>query len=115
MALGNSCCVGKLRNKITLQRYTATRSAEGGNIRAFTTLGEVWARINPLLGQERVIGDKNESVLTHRVTIRHFPGLMTEDRFIFKGLVYNITAVKDPNFRGDFMILDCSVNEKATP
>lgn len=102
---------GEMKKKVSIQKYTATRGAEGGVIKGFVEENTMWAKINPLSGQERVEADKNNSNVSHRISMRFYsPGLTPADRIVWNSRTFDITAVIDVGERGCFTVVD--VKEK---
>ena len=106
---------GQMRHRVQLQAYATTRDEEGGTIRTFTTVAELWARVEPIGGKEREQGRQQKSVKTHQITMRFYDGFATAGtdetmRLLFtkSGVthIFNIVAVVDPGFRGINTILD---------
>lgn len=91
---------GQLDHPVTLWRETTAQDA-GGNITqtwAKLTGGDVWANIRPLVGRETLLAGAMKEVMTHQITIRHFPGLVTKDRMGSHDLVTNGTFAADSDW-----------------
>lgn len=98
---------GALRHRINIQKYTETRDAQGGPIKAWATENTVWANVNPIGALERAQGDQTKAVRTHRITMKFYsPGITAADRIIFKTREFGIVAVINQDERGCRTILD---------
>lgn len=62
---------GRMDQRVTIIRTTRTSDAYGGYPESETTVGTVWAHVEPVRGQERVIADREQGVQTYRVTSRN--------------------------------------------
>ena len=86
---------GRLRHRVAIQAVTATTAgATGQPVPTWTTLGTVWAAIEPLKGQERLDAAGVQAKLSHRVIMRHnaYPGLTSAHRLKFKGRIFEIVG-----------------------
>lgn len=90
---------GQLRHRVTIQRATVTRDSHGQETRAFAKLASRWANIQPIRAREIVDGGATEQDVTHKVTLRHFPGLLPTDRFLHGGRTFAIQSVINPGER----------------
>ena len=61
---------GELRHRVTLQERDSTPDAHGDFLDNWTQFAELWAKVEPIRGNERFDAAKYRSEVTHRVTIR---------------------------------------------
>lgn len=99
--------IGKLRHRVTIQRATETRNAQGGVIRAWAKIAERWAAIEPMAGSERLQAAKMKAESTHIVTIRHYDGLTTKDRLLYGTRTMEIGAIANLSERAVEDRLEC--------
>lgn len=102
--------IGEFRHRLQLEVADEIEDGAGGVIRAFAPLGQVWAKIEPVSFDDRVLSDKRLGVLTHRITLRRREGLTLSHRFVLGARVFVIRALRDPDERGQF--IECLVEEQ---
>lgn len=84
---------GDLDQRITIQEHTRTSDGAGGGEYSWSDVGDVWAKVEPVRGQERVIADQERGTQTYRITGRNngdFANIATGDRIIWGGLTLNV-------------------------
>lgn len=86
---------GRLRHRLTIQRVTEDQSDTGQPVQTWTDLATRWAGIQSVLGQskEEFTGEQVTGEITHRITMRYYPGLTSKDRLLFGTRVFNIVAI----------------------
>jgi SPP1 family predicted phage head-tail adaptor len=102
--------VGELRHRLVIEAPVETPDGAGGVSRAWSALATVWAAIEPVDVNERVVADRDIGVLTHKITLRHRDDLDLNHRFRLGGRTFAIRAWRDPDERGEF--LECLVAEE---
>lgn len=102
--------VGEFRHRLILEVANETGDGAGGVTRVFAPLGQVWAKIDPVSFDDRVLSDQRLGVLTHRITLRHREGLTLSHRFVLGARVFVIRALRDPDERRCFV--ECLVEEQ---
>lgn len=84
---------GRLRNRLELQTDTATVDEYGDKSpSAWLTTQTVWAAIEPLRGRELFAAQQVKSDVTHKITMRHQPGITSAMRFKEGSRAFNIAA-----------------------
>lgn len=105
---------GVMRKRVEIQKISSARGADGGFTKDFATETTVWANINSLSAEERVLGDQTKAVRTHRVITRFYSlGVTADDRIKFGTRIFNIVSIVDPGERGCNTIFD--VKEAEVP
>lgn len=84
---------GLLRHRVLIQTPTAVRGNEGGFKDSWDTLKEVWARIEPIDGDESERSSAQEPTATHKITMRYHDVLSREKRLLFGTEIFNIRVV----------------------
>ena len=84
----------QLRHVITLQAPVRSRATDGQSKPTWSDKGEVRARIQPLSGREYWLADQVQAEVTHRVTLRAYPGLTADWRVLFQGRIFNVISVR---------------------
>ncbi len=98
---------GLLKHTITLQRGTKTVSDSGTASKSWTDYATIRAELvtHSIADTGMAYGEAAKSALVFR--IRHFHGLTTDDRLIFRGQTYEITNLAELGNR--IMELACEV------
>lgn len=102
--------IGELRVRLELQAPQETPDGLGGVVRGWETLGHVWAAIEPVSADDRVVADKRLGRITHRIVIRRRSEVTTTHRFLLGQRNFVLLAVRDADERGRF--LECLVEEE---
>jgi SPP1 family predicted phage head-tail adaptor len=77
-----------------IQAKTEARDDYGGIVETWATVATRWGSITPLTMRELVNAQQVEATLSHRVVLRHYPGLTGEHRLLFDARVFHIHAVR---------------------
>ncbi len=99
---------GDLRNLISLQSWSETRSASGAVVKTWTTYVSVWAKFRTLSGNERIAAQQASSVLTHEVSIRYLDFVKPGDRISWGTRIFDIKDVRNVDERGVETRMLCS-------
>lgn len=89
---------GKLDRRITIERFTATLDALGGEIRTWAPLATVWASATPsptLRSGERPADGEPAATAEMRFQIRWGLGVTVLDRIAYDGRHWNISRVNE--------------------
>jgi len=87
--------IASLRDRLTLEQAVRAPDGGGGASLTWQTVAELWAHVRPITGDERLRHDQVAGRLTHRVSIRHRPGVTPAMRFRQDARIYEIVAVLD--------------------
>lgn len=102
---------GALRHRLTIQAENPTADGGGGQgadpWADPVTVATVWGRVEPLKGRERMQAMQLRGQVSHRVTIRHRPGITAQMRVLFDGRAFNIRAVVNVEERNRILELLC--------
>ncbi len=102
--------VGELRHRLVIQSARAADDGGGGQSDPWSdpvTVATVWGKVEPLTGGERPRAMQIEDRLSHRVVIRHRPGITPAMRIVFGTRLFNVRAVVNREERGRFLELLC--------
>lgn len=99
--------IGEMRERVTLQSPLLEPDGAGGADVSWDDEATVWAKVETLSGDERVSGERLAPRARLRLTIRHREGLNTAMRVLWKTRPLDIRAIRDPDGRKQFLILDC--------
>lgn len=101
---------GRLRHRVTFQERSVTLDAAGALAPGWVDVLTCWAEVRSVAGIERVAVEVEQAraTLTHQITIRR-PGLALRpsNRVLWKGRIFEIVSVLDPDNRGEFQRLAC--------
>ncbi len=102
--------LGALRHRLALEAERPAGDGGGGQGDPWAdpvAVATVWGRVEPLRGGERLRALQLEERVTHRVTIRHRPGVTPAMRVRFGARLFNIRAVINRDERDRFLELLC--------
>ncbi len=99
--------LGAMRARLVLEAPSETPDGAGGVTRTFVARSALWARIEPLSAQERLVADSAGQVLTHRITLRWRAGLDAAMRWRSGARLFAIRTVMDPDERRRTLVCLC--------
>jgi len=100
---------GDLDQRVVFQAKTRTPDGGGGFVDTWSNIGatpEVWAKVWPVSGRERVEGQQIESPTMYRFRIRNRSDLTTAMRVVWRGRAHNIRFIADPGPRALYLDID---------
>lgn len=86
---------GKLDQRVSITRVTEIDDGYGGQTTTEVTVGTVWAQVEAVRGQERVIADNLAGTQTYRIKARNSGDWATvgvEDRLVWGGITLNVVS-----------------------
>ena len=102
--------LGSLRHRLVIQAGQAASDGGGGQSDPWADpviVATVWGKVEPLTGAERLRAMQIEDRLSHRIVIRHRPGITPAMRIVFGSRVFNIRAAINHEERDRFLELLC--------
>jgi len=99
--------IGKLRHRITIQEYAASRDSFGAQVQTWADKATVFASIAPVSGKEYFAAQQINSEITTKITIRYLPGITPKMRVLFNGRIFEILAVLNHEERNIELNLMC--------
>ena len=102
--------VGRMRERLTVQEYTATRDNMGGVIETYADKFETWCgvRFLTIASDEKVRSEQLTSRTSVQFTIRTQSGVVSAaDRIVFKTKIYEVDAVVPSGNFLEFQTLEC--------
>jgi SPP1 family predicted phage head-tail adaptor len=99
--------IGDLDQRVALEQPVDTLDEIGGVERVWTNVDHVWAQVTPLSGREDFTGERELSVITHRVLIRWRPDVTGAMRLRLGERFLSIHAAIDWDERRRFLLLQC--------
>lgn len=101
---------GHLRLRVAIQQAVESKGTTGQTVRTWATVKTVWARIEPIRGEERIAAQQTQAKQTHSVSLRHnaYPTLTGAHRFLFGTRIFEITSPPlNPGERNEEWLCDC--------
>ena len=96
------------RHRIDIQKRTRVFDGEGWKYE-WPTIDTVWASISPVSAQERLEWQKLDVEVTHKVSLRPYPGIDRVDhRLQFKDRIFTIVSILNPKEMGRRLDLICN-------
>ncbi len=104
---------GELRQRITIHKAGETGSTSGAVLKSFGELEEGakrWAAIEPLSGNEQLVGNQTEARVSHRIRMRKPEDITitSEMRCVEGERVFHISSVVDVGERRRELELLCT-------
>ncbi len=100
--------IGRLTERLALQRATLTNDTEGGKAKTFSTYATVWGALEPLNGRESLLAEQVTAVLAQAVTIWFRTDVSVTDRIQVRGRTLQIESFQDLTGFRDELRLMCS-------
>lgn len=91
--------IGKLRQRITIQRKTHTQNGLGEPVVVWTAVATVWAERRTLRGREFESAGTEQAEYTNVYTLRYRADVTEQMQVIDDGSAYNIRQALDPDGR----------------
>ncbi|MFV9511809.1 phage head closure protein [Tepidibacillus sp. LV47] len=95
--------IGDLRHRITLQKQATITDADGFTTQQWQDVATVWAAVENLYGREYWEAAAIQAEKTVKFTIRYRPDVDQTMRIVFRGQVYEITAIDNIKYRNEYM------------
>jgi SPP1 family predicted phage head-tail adaptor len=93
----------RLRFIATVQRPAAGQDSTGQPSLSFSGTDTVRCSIDTMQGSEGPFATGQQSVITHKITVRSGSNIDTSSRLLFKGgRVFEIVSITDPNNLGHY-------------
>ncbi len=102
--------IGKLRNRIEVQRRATTKDSLGQPADTWITVARCWARVRPISGREFYAQSGEHAELTHEVTFRYGTDCKAQDRIVHAGRFFDVQSVVDIEERNRFNVARCIEN-----
>lgn len=99
--------IGSLRERVTVQRKSATRDAIGGIIETWATLATLWAKVEPKSAGEQYRRQQIQAAADWTVTIRYRTDVAPADRLRWRGHEFEIVGLINTDMRRQFLELSC--------
>jgi|TARA_R110000822_G_scaffold127181_1_gene262491 SPP1 family predicted phage head-tail adaptor len=104
--------IGKMRERIVIQKNGATRTNGVRNADSWTAMETVYARLRPLSARELRVADQNREIVSHEVTMRYRSDLGTDDtelfpryRLLIGSRSFDVRSVQNVDFKNRITLL----------
>ena len=84
---------GQLRERVTVQQSSESRNSLGETIFAWSEFATVWADVQGVTARELLLAGQQQVEISHRVRMRHMPGLKSQMRLLWRGRTLEIISV----------------------
>jgi len=100
---------GKLRHRIIIVKPTLAQDTAGGWAEdTENVVATVWASVEALTGRELYAAQQQVSEVTHKITMRYWPGITANMNVWFQGRQFRIQAAPlDPDERRKMLVMLC--------
>jgi len=100
-------CPSSLKHRIELQAMTETRDVIGGLVTTWTTYATVRAAVRQASGREIWYRQQTATMATWSIDLRYRADVTTKHRAVYKGRVFEIRSVIDPEQSRRYLTLAC--------
>jgi SPP1 family predicted phage head-tail adaptor len=90
---------GLMRERVTIQAPSEQRNQFGEATVAWSDVATVWASVQGMSAREYLAAQQVDSVVTHKVRIRFFPGITHSHRLVWRGRIMEIASVLERETR----------------
>ena len=97
----------RMRERVVIKANTYAKDDLGANIPTVTTLATVWARVQPLRGNELKDIGRLAGKQLYLVVIRHRTDLTTDNFITWDGKDLNIRSIQNRDERNAFLSMEC--------
>ena len=96
---------GKLRERVTVQQASESRSAMGEVVQSWSTFAERWASVEGLSSREFLNQGQIDASVSHRVLMRYLDGVSQNMRIQWRGRTLEIISILEHENRSEHEIL----------
>lgn len=101
--------IGSLNHQITIERPAETRGQMGSQKKAWSPVCNTWARVQPLSGRALEVAQALHSEVTVKITMRWRSDVDGTCRVTYRGQVYAVQYVLNPEEANRELQLYCTV------
>ncbi len=96
---------GPLRHRITIERPIETQAADGSIVTSWEAFTTAWASIEPLIGREYFAQQREQASVSHKIRMRHLPGIAHKMRIAWGTRIFEIESVLNAGERNRELVL----------
>ena len=90
---------GDLRERVTVQIASGSTNALGETVLTWNNSTSVWASVEGVSAREALISGQQDVSVTHKVRLRHLPGLTQQMRFAWRNRTLEIVSLLEHDNR----------------
>jgi len=95
------------RHRVTIHANTPVSDGQGGFAEAWSTLGPVWAAVNPIFAIQQHQYKSTGVDATHLIKIRGAVAIAEKNRIVWGARVFEVLTVEDLQERGIIKVCTC--------
>lgn len=95
----------RLRERVTVQIASGTTNALGEAVLAWSNSSAVWASVEGVSAREALAAGQQDVTITHKVRMRHLPGLTQQMRFSWRSRTLNIVSLLEYDNRSEHVAI----------
>lgn len=99
--------IGSLRHRLIVQQPDRTADAGGGATIVWTDVATVWGAVEPLSGREKIVAERPQATVTHKVKLRYRADIDARMRILFGLRSFNIRSLINQDERGHWLVCLC--------
>lgn len=92
---------GKLRERVTVQIASGATNTLGETVLSWNNSTAVWASVEGVSAREALAAGQQDTTITHRVRLRHLPGLTQQMRFSWRSRTLSIVSLLEHGNRSE--------------
>jgi SPP1 family predicted phage head-tail adaptor len=96
---------GKLRERVTIQQASESRTAMGEVVQSWATYSERWASVEGISSRELLQMGQAQTEASHRVRLRYVDGLTASMRLQWRGRTLEIVSLLEHDNRTEHELL----------
>jgi SPP1 family predicted phage head-tail adaptor len=104
---GQKTLATECRNRVTIQSNTPVSDGQGGFAEAWSTIGPVWAAVNPIRATQQSEYKSIGVDATHLIKIRGAVSIAEKNRIVWGARVFEVLTVEDLQERGIIKVCTC--------
>lgn len=96
---------GEMRERVTIQVPSSSRSAGGAARLGWKDVDTVWAKVSSLSGREVLQAMQANVIVTHRIYMRFRSEVNAETRILWRGQTLEVVVALPKNKRSELEVL----------
>lgn len=96
---------GKLKHRLSLQKYSYVQDPAGQPIPQWTEISQVYAKVEGVQGREFLAASAEQHATTWRIIMRYRDDFTMSDRLVRGNVAYNIKAILPNNDRNQLVLM----------
>ena len=96
---------GSLRERVTVQQASESRTALGETVLSWATFAERWASVEGVSSRESLTYGQQQISVSHRVRLRYLTGLTQSMRLVWRGRTLEIVSLLEHGNRSEHELI----------